>query len=296
MVESGNVIWPSQSEPLWRFNWRLADSPDGEGTVITDAYFRGFKLFHKASLPLIRVQYDGNVCGPYKDPLNYNNSRTTSRCPSNRVCIHSYVSGGLRGLNVDSYHTGNPGLGNYRLTHRWVFWETGHVYAFLYSAGLQCNANHRHHAYWRFDFDIEQSINNLALEYNTYAPDVGWGRGWEPITRESSRLKYPPSSRSWAVLNKSSNRGCHIYPGPNDGVADIFSTRDVWLIRYHPDEDTSGRLGSPYNDGLNNYLNNNEDMDGQDIVVWYCGHLYHIASHGGDEWHSVGPTLLPFSY
>lgn len=290
MPESGSVVWPSQSEPLWRFSWRLADSPDEEGIVVSDVHFRGKKLFYKASLPSLRVQYDGN-CGPYKDPLNYNNSKNTTRCPSTRVCLHSYVSGGFRALAVESYHT----IGSYRLTNRWVFWEDGVIYPRLYSAGLQCNYNHRHHAYWRLDFDIDSSANNIALEYNTYTSDVGWGRGWQPCVREGSTVKNASSRRSWAVMTKSANRGCHIYSGDNDGASDSFSTRDIWLLRYRGEENKSGRQGNAYNDMLNDYLNN-EDIDGQDVVVWYCAHLYHIASHGGDEWHSAGPTLVPFGY
>src|SRR3712207_7565211 len=46
-------------------------------------------------------------------------------------------------------------------------------------------------------------------------------------------------------------------------------------------------------DGLQPYLNG-EDVDGQDVVVWYSGHLFHTAHAGGDEWHYVGPTLTPF--
>jgi Copper amine oxidase, enzyme domain len=295
MAQSGTVVWPNSSEPLWRFNWRLADSPDAEGTVITNAFYRDHQVFYKASLPIIRVQYDGNVCGPYKDPLNYNNARTTSRCPSSRVCVYSYVASGFRCLGVESYHTDDPGLGVYRLTHRWVFVEDGRVLARLYSAGLQCNANHRHHSYWRFDFDIDGAANNLCLEYNTYTPDVGWGRGWEPMNVETSKLKNPPSGRRWAVLNKSTNRGYHIYPGPNDGTADLFSTRDLWLLRYRLEEDRSGRQGDAYGDGLNNYLNS-EDTNGQDLVLWYCGHLFHAAAGGGDEWHFVGPNLAPIRY
>ena len=288
MSESGNVVWPSATEPLWSFNWRLADSPDQEGIVITSATHRGRQVFFKASLPSLRVKYDG-PCGPYKDPLNYNNARTTAACPGNRVCMNSYVSNGLRGLQVQSYHT----IGSYRLTHRWVFWEDGQVYPRLYSAGLQCNYDHRHHVYWRFDFDIGGAGNDLALEYNTYTADQGWGRGWHAKTAEITRVKNPASRRSWAVLDKQSGRGYLIYPGSNDGSADAFSSRDLWVLRYRGSEDKNGNQGSPSNDDLQPYVNG-EPTDGQDIVLWYCAHLSHEAHSGGDEWHHAGPNLVPF--
>jgi Cu2+-containing amine oxidase len=288
MSEAGTVDWPSTTAGVrWHFDWRLADSPDEEGIVITSAHYKGHKVFHKASLPSLRVQYSG-PCGPYKDPLHYNNAQPTQRCPNTRVCMYSYVSGGLGLLAVESYHR----IGAYRLTHRWIFQENGVVQARLYSAGLQCNYDHRHHAYWRFDFDIDSSARNLGLEYNNYQGDVGWGPGWMPLTNELARTKNPSSRRVWAVLNLDSRRGYQIVPGA-DGVADAFSTSDFWLLRYRSEEDKYGRQGNAAGDGLGAYLTN-EDVNGQDLVVWYCGHLAHRADHGGDDWHQTGPTLSPF--
>jgi Cu2+-containing amine oxidase len=288
MSEAGSVIWPGGGQEVWSLNYRLADVPDEEGLVVSGVRYRGRQVFFKASLPALRVQYSG-PCGPYKDPLNYNNSSATQRCPNQRVCVYSYTSGGQRALSLESYHR----IGAYRLTHRWVFWESGIIMPRLYSAGLQCNYDHRHHAYWRFDFDIDDSSNDLALEYNTYSPDTGWGVGWHPKTSEITRLKNPSSQRSWAILDKSSGRGFHLLPGPDDGTADAFSTSDLWVLRYKGAEDRNGRQGNAAADGLNAYLSA-EPTDGQDLVLWYCGHLSHRADHGGDDWHSVGPNLFPF--
>jgi Cu2+-containing amine oxidase len=289
MSESGSVVWPSATEPLWRFNWRLSDSPDQEGIVISNASFRGRLLFYKASLPSLRVQYVSS-CGPYKDPLNYNNAQPTTSCPTKRVCLYSYVSNGLRGLGVDSYHT----ISAYRLTHRWVFWENGVVYPRLYSAGLYCPYDHRHHAYWRFDFDIGGAANDLVLEYNNSTPNLGWGNGWHIKSPEISRVKNASSQRSWAVLDKTTGRGYHLIPAPNDGTADTFATRDLWVMRYRASEDKHGNQGSASSDDLQGYLNG-EITDGQDVVVWYCGHLFHSAAEETSDWHGVGPYLIPFN-
>jgi Cu2+-containing amine oxidase len=269
-------------------DYALADSPDEEGIVVRNVRFRGHQVLYKASLPSLRVQYSG-PCGPYKDPLNYNNSKATTRCPSRMVCVYQYISGGQLALGVESFHR----IGSYRLTHRWVFWENGWIMPRLYSAGLQCNYDHRHHAYWRFDFDIDGAANDLVLEYNTYAGNNGWGQGWHPKTREITRTKNPGSNRSWAVLDTGSGRGYHILPGPNDGTADAFSTSDLWVLHYRGPEDRNGRQGTAAADGLGAYLDG-ENVDAQDVTVWYCGHLTHHAEHGGDEWHSVGPNLAPF--
>lgn len=287
MAEWGHVEWPNRDRPIWAFNWTLAGYPDEEGISVSQVHFLGQKVLWKASLPSLRVQYDAGG-GPYKDPINYDNARTTALSPSKRVRVYSYVSHGMAAVALDSYHR----IGEYRLTHRWVFWENGDLYPRLYSAGLQHEYNHRHHAYWRFDFDIGGAANDLVLEYNNYTADQGFGRGWHPKTTEISRRKSRDSNRIWAVMDKATGRGYKIVPGPHDGVADEFSTRDLWVMRYRPNEDKHGRQGTAWNDELAPYLNG-ERVDGQDVVLWYCGHLAHEASDGGDEWHHAGPLLFP---
>jgi Cu2+-containing amine oxidase len=288
MSESGNLVWPGGGQDIWSLAYTLQDSPDEEGIVVRGVRFRGRQVLYKGSLPSLRVQYSGS-CGPYKDPLNFNNAQPTQRCPGRRVCVYSYIAGGQRALALESYHR----IGAYRLTHRWVFWENGRISPRLYSAGLQCNYDHRHHAYWRFDFDIDQASNDQVLEYNIYTANTGWGQGWHAKNTETTRRQNPSSNRSWAVLDNASGRGFHVLPGPDDGAADAFSTSDLWVMRYNGSEDRGGRQGNAAADGLGAYLNG-QDVSGQDVVLWYCGHLNHHAAHGGDDWHSVGPNLVPF--
>ncbi len=291
MSESGHIVWPSASNKLWEMDYTLADSPDSEGIVVRGVRFRNRLLFYKASLPLLRVEYDRNACGPYKDPLNYDWSVTSSRCSNKRVCVFTYASAGHQCLGLQA----NYRIGAYRLIQYFVFVDDGRVLCRLYSAGLQCNATHRHHAYWRFDFDIEGASNDLGFEYNTYTSNLGWGQGWHMKNPEISRVKNPGSRRCWAIMEQSNGRGYFILPGAHDGVADAFSSQDIWFLRYHGNEDQHGRLGSAANDGLSPFLNG-ESLNGQDIVVWYCGHLHHHADDGGEEWHSAGPDLVPFRW
>jgi hypothetical protein len=290
MAEYGSVVWPDPGWPLWRLSWGLADSPDQEGIAITQAYFKGHQVFYKASLPSLRVQYSG-PCGPYKDPLSYSNARLTWPWSTGRVRTYTIWGGWMLGLVVEAYHT----IGNYRLTERWIFWQDGQVYARLYSAGLQCNYDHRHHVYWRFDFDVDGASSDAVFEFNTTTPNLGWGPGWHEKTFEISRVKNPATQRCWAVMDTGSTRGYFVFPGANDGTADSFSTRDLWVMRYHADEDRHGNQGSSYDDGLAGYLNG-EPVNGEDVVVWYAAHLAHEAAGGGDEWHSCGPSLVPFRW
>jgi hypothetical protein len=202
----------------------------------------------------------------------------------------SSTDAGQQSLRVQAFHR----IGEYRILEQWIFLANGWIYPRLYSAGLQCPYDHRHHQYWRFDFDINGSIQDLVLEYNTNTPDLGYGPGWHKQGIEISRLKNPTYSRSWAIVDKTSWRGYHLLPGSHDGVADNFSNRDLWIMQYHYDEDRRGNQGGPWSDALSPYLNG-ENIDGQDVVLWYVGHLAHRAAEGGDEWHGVGPALAPFN-
>lgn len=287
MAEYGFVSWPSNN-PLWQFSYSLGDYSQPEGLVIRSVRYRGRLMLYKASLPSLRVEYEGG-CGPYKDPLHYGNADVQSN--GRRVAVYDFSIFGLRWLTIESYHR----IGAYRLRQRWTFMPDGTLAPRLFSAGLQCPDDHRHHAYWRFDFDINNASNDALYEYNSTTGDIGYGPGWHKKLWETSRLKRSATNRRWAVMDRRESNGCFLIPDPNDGSADAFSTRDVWFMRYRGSEDLSGNQGTPGDDGLNAYLDF-ENLDGTDVVVWYCGHLGHHAHDGGDEWHAVGPRLIPFRW
>ena len=283
-MTSGHVSWPPES-PVWSFDYWVSEPPDSEGLVIFKARFRDRLVFHKASLPLIRVWYNGGLGhGPYKDPLS----------SDNLVSFRVYEGpiGSFRFLVVNCYHK----IGHYRLTNRWIFRDDGVVLPQLYSAGLQHPEGHQHHVYWRFDFDLDGGpANDLAFwRHNIWLQDWGWGPGWWPITHEQRMVK-EPHARLWAVMDVQTGRGYFIAPGPFDGEADWFSRGDVWVVRYHGHEDLRGRLGSASNDGLNAH-HGGESTHATDIVIWYCAHLAHLANDNGDEWQVCGPILTPFRY
>jgi hypothetical protein len=280
MSSSGTVSWPPEA-PLWTFLWEVADFPDSESIAFRDVFFRGKKVFHKASLPMIRVQYDSGD-GPYKDSLAGNNM-------VGPVKVYDFTQFGFRFVVVESYHV----ISRYRIVNRWFFRNDGVIQPQLHSAGLQHPSNHRHHVYWRFDFDINGASNNLALEWSSGGPDSGYGPGWRPVTGEEAILNF--SGHRMAVLRKGSNLGYILDRGEFDGHADNFSIWDVWVVRYKGEEDLKGRLGNAIEDQLYQHVTG-EDIDGQDVVLWYCAHLSHLASHGGDEWHVCGPILRPFGY
>lgn len=279
MSVSGRVSWPSGS-PVWTFLWELNDG-DSEAIAFRDVYFRGKKVFHKASLPMIRVRYNSGA-GPYKDPLSIGNMQGP-------VKVYQHNQSGFGHLVVESYHR----IGEYHLVNRWFFRSDGLILPQLHSAGLQHPSTHQHHVYWRFDFDPEGAANNLSLAHVGTSTNWGYGPGWMPLPRET--WQPTAAATGWAVLNKQTNRGYLINRGPHDRPSDAFEPADMYVAAYRGTEDLKGRLGTAYSSQIATHINN-ENIDGQDVVFWYIAHLHHTY-HGPEfEWHVCGPLLWPLRY
>jgi hypothetical protein len=279
MSASGTISWPPEA-PVWTFRWEVNDG-DSEAIAFRDVFFRGKKVLYKASLPMIRVQYDYGA-GPYKDQLSGGNMQGP-------VNVFEGTNPAYRFLVMESYHM----IGRYRLLNRWIFRSDGIILPQLHSAGLQYPANHRHHVYYRFDFDINGASNNLALQYSpNQSQNWGYGPGWRPMTGEEAIYN---NNNSWAILNKQTSQGYVIDRGPFDGRSDNFSWLDGAVVAYRGTEDLKGRLGTAYDDQIYQHVTG-EPIDGADLVFWYVAHLSHDASDHGDEWHVCGPILSSFGY
>jgi len=277
-MSAGRISWPPEA-PVWTFLWEVADV-DSEGIAFRDVFYRGKKVLHKASLPMIRVHYNSGD-GPYEDQLSAGNMRNFK--------IYEGTNPAYRFLVVESYHE----IGRYRIVNRWIFRSDGIILPQLHSAGLQHPATHQHHVYHRFDFDIVGASSNLALQKANTATDWGYGPGWIPRVNEIATIHIGPNV--WAVIRKGTGTGYLIERGPFDGASDFFSRLDVCVTAYHGPEDRKGRLGTPSDDQLLTHVNG-ENIDGTDVVLWYCAHLQHDAHDSGDEWHVCGPILRPFGY
>jgi hypothetical protein len=178
-------IWPDPSNPIWEFTWYLGCAP--EGLQIWNARFLGQTVLYKATTPLLRVQYDPVDTGhhaplirEFRDDLNEQNSSWID------IFEGVATNAPVRYIAIDTYY--DRGIGRYRILERWVFWENGEIYARVLSSGEQWPQNHRHHIYWRFDFDIVGPSNNLVLEWQGYG-NQGYGDGWLPLTVETTRAK-----------------------------------------------------------------------------------------------------------
>ena len=126
--------------------------------------------------------------------------------------------------------------GWYRYISEWRLHADGTLrprFGFDATANSCVCARHFHHVYWRFDFTVQTSSNNLIFEHND--PPLQPGTNvWQAQPFEIRRLRDPAHKRRWRVQHADSGRGYTIIPGANDGTAkgDPYAKGDVWLLRY----------------------------------------------------------------
>jgi Cu2+-containing amine oxidase len=191
--------------------------------------------------------------------------------------------------------------GWYRYVQEWRFHVDGTLKPRFGFAGVRqdyygyfciCQV-HRHHVYWRLDFDIVTPWNNTVREINSHPSDHN------DIIYEKRRSKNQDRRRHWEISNRRHGHRDRVYsltPGKNDGTSDAFGVGDLWVLRHHPDElddnvDVSGSAAETMAH-IDKFAENGELVKDQDVVVWYGAHFKHDQSHkeGG---HIVGPTIRP---
>lgn len=304
-------------QEIWSF---LAVRPSastgivGSGIELRDVLYRGKKVLSRAHVPILNVRYANDVCGPYRDWLWQEGKFEaigTDVAPGVRMCSTpartildtNSDTGNFNGIAI--YEDGEETVlvseleaGWYRYISEWRFHSDGTIRPrFGFGAiANSCTCNpHTHHAYWRFDFDIRTSGNNVVQEMNeqistgTLIPRT--------INYEIRRSRDNFHNRHWLISNKLTGEGYALIPGENDGKADSFGVGDVWLLRYHSNELDDGQGFTTNVDraraNVDKFLATKENINGQDIVVWYAAHFLHDETSGEDVSHILGPELKP---
>jgi hypothetical protein len=315
------MSWPT-ANPVWQFCWLRAPDSSGSnrsGLEIRNVYYNGHLVLKRGHVPMLNVEYLDTSCGCdcYRDwewQQDYflaNNIITPDvyaepTSPPQTVCD---VGGGndvcqpgdpncFRGVAAEKLSdrlilTTQFEAGWYRYTMKWRFYLDGRiepVFGFSAITASCVPCTHRHHAYWRFDFDIDTPDNNIVTEGPTPAPPGGRPGPRYPILTlptETMRLNNRPGV-TWSVIHSGSHRGYRIVPGPETVLpADNFSEGDVWVLRYNANEIDDGHgLGECPVD-FSGFLNGQSLTD---VVLWYRAGLLH---EGGADCDLIGPTLYP---
>ncbi|MBY0121544.1 hypothetical protein [Bacillus sp. S/N-304-OC-R1] len=285
----------------------------GSGIELRDVMYRGKKVLSRAHVPILNVRYKNDVCGPFRD-WQWQEGRIEAfgtdiapgfrRCSTPARTILDTGSDTGNYLGVAIYVEGEETVlvsemeaGWYRYISEWRFHNDGTIRPrFGFSAvANSCTCNpHFHHVYWRFDFDIRTEGNNVIQEINEL-PSTGTSI-FRTINYEIKRLRDSFHNRQWLISNKSTGEGYTLIPGKNDGKADSFGVGDVWLLRYRSSELDDGQGFTTNIDKARANLDkfvDRENINGQDIVVWYAAHFTHDETSGVEVPHILGPELKP---
>jgi primary-amine oxidase len=207
------------------------------------------------------------------------------------------------------------GVGAYNYIVQWAFYDSGAIEPMVGASGqLQRYAvadpahgwpldagnvvygvAHTHNYYWRLDFDLVDSNNDLVEEI-AFTPNGDRSEftlGLTSLTTEAARPVSPANFRSWRVKDKVVTNGDghaisyqlepephHIFHGP---AYDPWTQNEFYVTHFNPCErwashnPTSGGCGN----NLSNFVNG-ENVDGTDGVVWY-GHSFHHLPQDEDE-------------
>ena len=279
--QSGHTAWGP-----WSFDWRVLGDA---GLNLLNVYYNGELVIHKANLPVIRVRYDNDQCGPYQDLISSGLLIPVpfTGCGNTLVCQKSYTLHGRNWLEIGVLAK----ISQYLIYHVWYLSDDGYLYPRVHSAGLQCPSNggwvdHHHHPYWRLDVDVGGAASDDVFVYDNNRPDQGWGPGWHRYPQELNDLKNPATDRKWFVRDHVTGHGVWVLP-ESDAGADSFSNKDVGARLYSSPEDQPWPFGAWGHLGYDN----GENIEEKDIVFWYIGHLFHAASEGPFQYKGVGPQL-----
>ncbi|MEV0202240.1 hypothetical protein [Nonomuraea sp. NPDC050691] len=305
VLRGGTVLWdllvvrPRASAP---------QNPGvGGGVELRNVRYRGRLALRQAHVPVLNVEYEQGTTfrddasfetrfsAAGSDPVGWGWRLCTSP-PRTILERPGSDSGNFQG--VAFHHDGRElrivselAAGWYRYASDWRLGDDGSIrprFGFAATANPMTCRVHRHHAYWRFDFDIGGAADDVVeqIDPGPIGPEP------VPIIRETSRRR--AEGRYWQVRDKSSGHGYRIHPGPYDGTADAYGVSDLWFLRHHPAELDDGNPGPRDRAAVNRWLNG-ESIDGTNVVVWYAGHYYHDQAHPQPhQGELIGPELTPF--
>ncbi len=261
----------------WNFDYNT--NSNSSGLVLTNVDYNGSRIISKVSMPVMRVEYNNDVCGPYADILSSRRLKSAtqgapdSACHNQAVCVRTFTQGGEDKLEVGA----NWQIGEYQIYQTYYFSENGYVDSRVYSRGLQCQTDHRHHAHWMFDFDIDDSANDRIK------------RGDDSVqSLEFNDLR--SSTSHWTIEDTVSGNQVRLVSSSDDGIADNFSRWDAAGRLFNASEVGRWTKGARGEIG-ENWMSPPENIEGQDIVMWYVSHLPHAASEGSAIWHASGPRV-----
>ncbi|MEL6770041.1 MAG: T9SS type A sorting domain-containing protein [Bacteroidota bacterium] len=323
-----DIAWP-ESNPIWEmevYSPSNSSGTEGSGLEIRKVYYNGRKVFERAHVPIVNVEYDPNGgCGCYRDWNDFEIFFATepesggapfldavpgsvkTTCDFDGQVDPLSDQGDMVGIAGESFDdrlvlTTQMAAGWYRYRVRWTFWSDGRIqpeFTFGHTFNVCTEAGRNHNAYWRFDFDIEGGEDDYVVERTPSGP----------IEFDEEAKRNHGDGISWGVFDRLTERGYVLTPGAEtELVVDDFAYADAIVLAYDPLEiDDGGGFsaeycaidfeseGPPSPDpfmGRKPALLDGEDVLDTDVVLWYRTGTFR-AGEGDNACRRLGPTLSP---
>jgi subtilisin-like proprotein convertase family protein len=265
----------------WEFDHAVSSYNDG--LSLKKVKFQGRTIINKLSLPVMRVFYDNNACGPYADRLG----GTLSPIPwanNAKLAKREFTLNGQQWYEIGI----RDQIGSYDIYQVYYLSADGTIDAHIYSKGLQCVTNHIHYPNWRIDFDLDGAASDQIQR------DAG--AGFEVMTQEFDAAATTAVNHAWRVRDGSTGLTVDVLPGFPDFSIPASTTVPVTEYSHNT---AFGRLyrssedrGWTYGPNTQVPFNTGEAISNHDIVFWYEAYLPHAASDGSELWHSTGLRLV----
>lgn len=319
ITQGANTLWEML---VIRPSASSGNISERSGIEVRDVKYKGKSVLKRGHVPVLNVQYVGDVCGPYRDwqyqegAFDAPDAGAIDPAPGIRILGTGQIAqtsldsgndtGNFRGVaiytqNNETVMVSEMNAGWYRYIMEWRFADDGTIrprYGFGATNSPCVCSIHNHHVYWRFDFDIVNPNNKVF--------QVERGRKFlQPITNEVTRLRNYQTNRSFLIQNATGNEAYMLVPNVSDGTSDTYGGGDLWFLKYQGTSDSPGELDDPNANTAANFAPwlNNESLVNQDVVVWYAAHFIHAdganllnPDRSGNiltNSHVVGPDIRP---
>jgi hypothetical protein len=305
---------------------------NGSGLELSDVRYNGTLVISRAHIPILNVKYTANPsgcggqnlcyrdwllseqafqCAPVTSPGICTGTATPASQPptfcaggkSCTVCDHPGTDAGtFTGIAVEDLGTSlkltsQCQAGWYRYIPVWEFFADGTIQARFVATSIDATCvayTHHHHAYFRFDVDVNGSAGN-------YVDQVFSDGSTQRISTERNFTDTSPARSTWRVGSAGSPYVVEISRNAGDGAAgdpqpvpNDFPVADGWVLAYDPNqiEDGAALGSSNCPAGLNSFVNG-QNVDGADVVMWVRAAALHTGEPGGiaQDCTMVGPTI-----
>ena len=186
--------------------------------------------------------------------------------------------------------------GWYRYIPEWEFFPDGRIEARFAATSIDATCvafDHVHHAYFRFDFDVNGSAGN-------YVDEVLAGNMLQRVTTERSFSDLTPVRSKWRVGNAGSPYVVEVARNVGDGgaldppgVPNDFPIADGWVLAYNASEISDYQTTFNVCAANLNSFDTDQSVNGADVVLWVRAGALHEGEAGGQAAHCgiMGPTI-----